>query len=298
MFRSRKTPFCALLSWLSIAWMVVAAAGCDGSDGSEDAPCDSGFTLRGDSCEDIDECAEGTAVCSGRATCSNLAGSYTCPCPIGWESSGSSCQLAPCKYRYQEGHGDLYVSWDPDDGLTTAIRSALEGSATERLYATHEVCIDVPRASYLETVELGGRPPGEVWDLIGVAEGAPFWYLPEVAIEARPWFGLASDPGDLGGVPIDSLEPALSLAVQVEGPPGGELSVWVSGGPDEIDFRLSTFADRATTSLITSSHGHFSWGFSRAGEYLVTVEVSGVRRDTGARVSSPPSVVRFVVEAQ
>jgi surface-anchored protein len=298
MLRFYKRTFRTLLPRLSIAWLLMAWIGCDDGGEGEDVRCDPGFTLRGGSCEDIDECAEGTAVCSGRAACSNLVGSYTCPCPTGWVSSGSSCQLQPCKYRYKQGHGDLYVSWAPSDGMTTAIRSALEGNETERLYPTYEVCIDVPRASYLETVDFGGRPPGVVWDQLGVVEGAPFWYLPEVAIEARPWFGLASDPGELGGVPVDALEPTLSLAVQVEGPPGGELSMWVSGGPDEIDFRLSTFASRATTSLITSSHAHFSWGFSLAGEYLVTVQVSGVRRDTGANVSSPPSLVRFVVEAQ
>lgn len=262
----------------------------------EDIPsCEPGFVERNGVCADLDECVETADACSGRATCVNREGGYDCMCPVGWESVGRSCQLAMCQLRYTQGHGDLYVTYSPQGGLDTALRAALGPGDGEQLYSPQQVCIDVPRVSYDEVVELGGRPPGPAWDPIGTAEGVPFWYLPEVAIEGRPWFGLASDPSELGGVSPDDFEPELSLEMRVEGPSDGQLSAWVAGAVDDVDFRLSTSANRRQTMMITGSHAHINWGFTRPGEYIVEVVVSGILRATGAKLSSPPRWLRFVV---
>lgn len=300
--RSAARPVDAAPHWrgfvraaLALSFLLCAACGDDVAPPAEPLACEAGFVERDGACADLDECVEVTGACSGRATCVNREGGYDCACPAGWESVDRACRLPACRVRYAQGHGDLYVSYRAADGLDTALRSALGPGDGEQLYPPHEVCIDVPRASYDEVVELGGRPPGAAWDPIGAAEGAPFWYLPEVAIEGRPWFGLASDPGALGGVSPDDFEPELSLEMRVEGPSEGQLSAWVAGAVDDVDFRLSTSADRRTTALITGSHAHLNWGFTRPGEYLVEVTVSGTLRATGARLTSPPRWLRFVV---
>lgn len=275
--------------------LVASLLGACGSDEPGVEPvCEAGFVEVGGVCQDLDECATGAHTCSGRATCVNREGSFSCACPPGWQNVGGSCQIAACKFRYQQGHGDLYVSWSEARGLSTALRTELSPGAGERLHATSEVCIDVPHASYDEVVELGGRPPEEEWAPLGVAAGEPFWYLPEIAIEGRPWFGVASDPGALGGVPVDQMGPMMSLAIQVDAPPGGALSMWVTGATGGASFLLSTASGLSSAEIITASHAHMSWGFTKPGEYLVDATVSGIRPG-GQRVTSAPSTLRFVV---
>jgi alpha-tubulin suppressor-like RCC1 family protein len=46
--------------------------------------CDDGFEPSGDSCVDIDECAEGTHTCHPSASCKNTSGGYDCTCPLGY----------------------------------------------------------------------------------------------------------------------------------------------------------------------------------------------------------------------
>jgi surface-anchored protein len=280
----------------AFATALLLLAGC--GDSGDDASCEAGYQDQGGSCVDRDECAEGTHTCTGNATCVNRPGAFSCACPAGWVSSGGGCLLSSCRYHYREGHGDLYVSWSEQDGLSTALRSELEPGTGEQLYATNDVCIDVPLVSYRELEELGGRPPGAEWDPIGVAEGEPFWYLPEVAMEGRPWFGLASEPSALGGVPIARFGPTLTLDVQVRPPPGGHLSMWTSGPVGDAYFQLSTVTGAARATLITGSHAHVSWGFTAPGEYLVDATVSGTRTDNGQTVTSASRLLRFVVHDQ
>jgi hypothetical protein len=42
-----------------------------------------GFTGDGKTCDDINECNDGTAVCDPNASCNNVPGSYTCTCKEG-----------------------------------------------------------------------------------------------------------------------------------------------------------------------------------------------------------------------
>lgn len=60
-----------------------------------------GFTCAGKVCSDIDECADGTARCASKATCTNQPGSFSCKCPPHFQdtkSDGSVCDpYASCK---------------------------------------------------------------------------------------------------------------------------------------------------------------------------------------------------------
>jgi surface-anchored protein len=279
----------------------LAVAGCgDNAEAPQEIPdleaCGTGYARTGDACIDVDECTAQTDNCSGRATCANTPGSFTCGCPAGWQLEGTGCALLPCKYQYEQGHGDLYLSWTRATGMSAAIRSELEPGRGEMLYPALDVCINIPRATYDEVVEFGGRPPGPEWDAIGIDESQPFWYLPEVAIEGRPWFGLASDQGQLGGVPIDEFTGNLMLTIAVEKPPASEFSMWVSSGTGDLpDFRFSTVTGALTTSLITGSHAHMNWAFTKPGEYLVEVSSAGTLSATGQIVTAAPQLLRFVV---
>jgi surface-anchored protein len=279
----------------ALAAALLFLVGCGDDEATGDDRCESGYQERGGVCADRDECAEGTHACTGNSTCVNRPGSYSCACPTGWESAGGGCQLAACSVRYREGHGDLYVSWTEAGGLSTALRAELVPDQGEQLYATSDVCIDVPVSSYHEIVDIGGRPAGEEWDPLGVPEGAPFWYLPEIAALGRPWFGLASDPGDLGGVPVERFGPSLTLAVKVTPPPGAHFSMWVSGPVGNALFLLSTVTGGDETTLITGSHAHVNWGFTKPGTYLVETTVSGTLTTTGQTLTSPTNLLRFDV---
>ncbi len=258
--------------------------------------CDAGFMKVGNACVDVDECTLDRDNCDVRAACSNTPGTFTCTCEDGWSGDGTQCEPTPCRFRYTAGHGDMYASWDPATGLAMSLRSELEPGMGERAYAPSEVCIDVPRSTYDEVVNLGGRPSGAGWDPIGVAEGEAFWFLSETPIDGTPWFGIASDLSPAGGVPIGVLDDYLTLSLAVTPPADAALSVWGSvSDPEAPPFLFSTAHRLLETQIITGSHGHVSWAFTRPGEYRVEAVIEGTRLDTGASVSSLPVTYRFVV---
>jgi hypothetical protein len=63
--------------------------------------CGAGYLLKNGTCEDIDECFEGTHQCHTTATCKNTAGTYDCECPLGY-SGGTAAGFA-CAPRIAVG---------------------------------------------------------------------------------------------------------------------------------------------------------------------------------------------------
>jgi surface-anchored protein len=203
---------------------------------------------------------------------------------------------APCTWDYVQGHGDVYASYDERTGLALALRSELEPGTGEQLYDPRQVCIHVPRTTYDEVASFGGRPPGPGWDAVGVAAGEAFWYLPEIAIDGVPWFGIASDPGRLGGIPVGVLDDSLTLSIRVTAPAGATFSAWGTvDDPEAPPFVFSTLTGLDTTTLVTSSHAHLSWGFTDPGEYEIEATVGGAVVATGDPITSAPAIYRFVV---
>ena len=49
------------------------------------------FLITFSSSSDVDECSSGTAVCSPKAICSNIIGSYNCNCLPGYSGDGKTC---------------------------------------------------------------------------------------------------------------------------------------------------------------------------------------------------------------
>ncbi|MGN6107627.1 MAG: choice-of-anchor M domain-containing protein [Kofleriaceae bacterium] len=283
---------------LAVLAVLAGAAGCGdnlGPAGDDVLDCPHGYVEQGETCVDLDECAADDP-CDPRATCTNTEGSFACTCPAGWTGDGTACAPEPCTYRYTEGHGDMYASWDESEGLRLGLRSALEPGSGELVYDPWKVCIVVPRSTYEEIVSWGGRPPGAGWDPIGVPAGQSFWYLSELAIDGTPWFGLASDPSAVGGVPGGVFGQTLALSLEVDPPAGAQLSVWSSvSDPEAPPFEISTAIGLSTMDMITGSHAHLNWAFTRPGEYFVRAVVSGTLVAGGER-ASPPAVYRFIVE--
>ncbi|XP_066982620.1 adhesion G protein-coupled receptor E1-like isoform X1 [Macrobrachium rosenbergii] len=58
--------------------------------------CPPGFAQNGSNCDDMDECAQGTAECSPQAACRNSVGSYSCSCNPPFEGDGRTCGFS-CK---------------------------------------------------------------------------------------------------------------------------------------------------------------------------------------------------------
>ena len=61
-------------------------------DSDGECACEAGFTLVGDACADVDECAD-PGTCALNAVCQNVVGSFTCSCPAGFIGDGiDSCE--------------------------------------------------------------------------------------------------------------------------------------------------------------------------------------------------------------
>ena len=73
-----------------------------------DCECIKGFVLNDKSvCDDFDECASGTHLCSENASCANTVGSFNCTCKTGFSGNGLSCLLSDrCAAGFHNCHAD------------------------------------------------------------------------------------------------------------------------------------------------------------------------------------------------
>lgn len=208
------------------------------------------------------------------------------------KDTGTSDSGSDCLRFYRSGHGDLYVDHSPESGPSLWLRSELEPGAGELLYDPHEPCIEVSRATFEMTSDFGGRPAGEQWDFLGVAAAQPFWYLPQEPRAGVPWLGLAAR-----AIPFE--HPAsegftLSL-VDVEAPPGGVFSIWISDVFGEPIPLLSTREGPWELHVASGAHVHVNWGFSVAGRYDLGFRVEGASNDGGAPETAS-ATFRFEVQ--
>jgi hypothetical protein len=66
-------------------------------DGARRCECRAGYRGDGQLCDDIDECADGTAGCDPNATCQNTPGAVSCACKPGFGGNGKLCLPSdPC----------------------------------------------------------------------------------------------------------------------------------------------------------------------------------------------------------
>ncbi|MBM4361321.1 MAG: choice-of-anchor M domain-containing protein, partial [Deltaproteobacteria bacterium] len=130
------------------------------------------------------------------------------------------------------------------------------------------------------------------WDAVGVAQGEAFWFLPQTALAAVPWFGIAPE-----GVPAATFE-ADQVEVVLVGtamPADASFASWSTGSFGAPSFLFATSAGIDSSKRIAASHDHVNWGFSRAGTYWLTFVARATRLSDGAPVVSPPATFRFEV---
>ncbi|MFO0745476.1 MAG: EGF domain-containing protein [Myxococcota bacterium] len=120
-------------------------ASCHNTAGSYTCQCHAGFTgdgrtcacatgteLVGTTCNDVNECATGSAGCASNATCTNTTGSFVCRCKDGFEGDGKTCTPSPCDPGYKSGPNNTCVDVDEcanntDDCSVNAVCSNTPG---------------------------------------------------------------------------------------------------------------------------------------------------------------------------
>ncbi len=89
--------------------------------------CGDGYREDGDSCVDIDECAEETDNCDEAAVCTNTEGSFTCECKDGYSGDGTSCtDIDECEDELDNCHDDATCTNTPG-GFTCECNNGYEG---------------------------------------------------------------------------------------------------------------------------------------------------------------------------
>ena len=186
---------------------------------------------------------------------------------------------------YTAGHGDIGLG--EGNGLELHVHlheGALINGASlddDEEFAPGAVTIAVPHASATE------RPAPAAWDFIGNPAGETFWVLPEshsvAEAQGAPFLGIGAEAVNTGVFVNDDI--TLSLT-GVSGP--GHFCLYQVELGSPVVYMAShdgiTDADAAVIALSTG-HGHFNFGFSSAGFYDVTLQISAVEATTGALVS-------------
>jgi surface-anchored protein len=150
-------------------------------------------------------------------------------------------------------------------------------------YEPGDVTILVPQTTFDFVATGGGRPSGSEWDLIGVAAGEGFWFLPQSNTGPGGAATLGTVFAGVGTEELSALEwsTPISIALQsVAGP--GHFSMWLDGFTPTFAISSADGIDGTDLlSVAAGGHEHYNWGFSAPGTYGVTVTVSGTHATDG-----------------
>jgi hypothetical protein len=124
------------------------------------------------------------------------------------------------------------------------------------------------------------RPAGQEWDFLGVAEGEPFWWFPQIRTGAAwPGFVVCGDCDpyfeDDPRVMAASTWKTLDLKrVRYRGRGKGNYALWSTGTFGELTVWMSTADGGITVQdkffVSSAGHAHAAMGFSDLGLYEVT----------------------------
>lgn len=198
-----------------------------------------------------------------------------------WIIAGLTLAFAAKSQEFiQSGHADIGIGYGNQHLELHVHRS----EPFEQEFAPGEAVFAVGPAAMVTS------PGGAFSPFLGQA-GTPVWILPTTENEQLPFLGFGTEEltaSDWSG------DITLSLKA-VSGP--GTFSVWKVGGFGTPDLKMSTVGGITASDrllLVPGSHGHFNVGFSAPGDYLVTLEASGLHRIDGLRTSDP-ATYRFQV---
>lgn len=172
---------------------------------------------------------------------------------------------------YTSGHADLGLGEGTELELHLHIHedSIVDGSALtdDTEFSPDAVTIWVPNSTRFS------RQIGAEWNLIGNNAGDDTWRLPESHTHGVPFLGIGAEEVTLGTF-VDN-ELTLTLT-GVSGP--GHFSLYTTDFGAPI-FSMSSFDgissdDSILLDLDIEDHAHFNFGFSQAGTYQISFEVS------------------------
>lgn len=199
----------------------------------------------------------------------------------------------------REGHVDLLVLYEEDEGLHLAV-AAGEHDHDEEAHGHEDDHGDEHNHEHesLEGVDIVAGPKavtvaqGELpWSTSG--QGNHFFYtFPQSEIEGLPFLGLNTE--ELDNAQFES-GPTLTLT-SVEGP-GIFFLYQVDAFGEALVHMNSTDSGDDTVTLLLGTHVHMNWAFSEPGDYALTFEISATLAG-GSPVVSEPQEVHFHIVGQ
>ncbi len=186
---------------------------------------------------------------------------------------------------YTDGHADIGVTGVPGN---YTMKIELDEIGT---FAPSQVVTRVPDGVRTTFASV----PSDI-SPTGLVAGQPgsIWILPQIQNELYPWPGLSLE--GIGGTGTGTFR-LLSASM----PAGGNFSLWSWGTFAPPNFWMTT-ADGInpvvgpgadTVNLNIGSHAHFNFGFTVAGIYDITMDVTGTRN--GVDFTTTPGTFRFAV---
>lgn len=212
-------------------------------------------------------------------------------------SAGLMLAVAPARADYEDvfssGHGDIGVTYDASVSPNTfeleahlGLDAVVNGTSPPPKfeYEPNELAVRVLSAI--------GRPAGPEWDFIGTASGNPFYFLSQSNIPGTPRFGFATEELN----PAEWTGPITWTLQGVSGP--GQVSLWqtsIFSTTPQVRWSSTTGVNAFQQGAI-GGHDDYSWGFSAAGTYDVTVGASLQHVSNGLVTGS--ATYRFLVGPQ
>lgn len=176
-------------------------------------------------------------------------------------------------YVWEDGHGDLEVSYMQGEWIWTLEQGKTPDSVVIKLGATSLLLVPD-----LADFEFLGEPD------------APVWIIPQSAQAGVPFMGIASETPS--GTFVDNMI-QLKLT-QLDGP--GQVFAWSVGETQvELDISSSDGLDTLDQIMVPApGHIHRNIGFTAPGTYRLSFVANAIRTDTGQPVESAP--IEILVE--
>jgi surface-anchored protein len=182
------------------------------------------------------------------------------------------------------GHTDLAIDYSPDaDAWDVHVGS----DSLEESYDADDVILQVKGEAKTKV------PTDSKFSFLGAA-GSPIWILPQAQDENLLYLGYGGDGIPPGVFVNDQVKVTLT---GVSGP-GNFFSYRVDGfGNPQVLFNTADGITASDVATVTSGgDAHLNWAFTKAGDYSITVEVSGTLVAGNSAVSSGPVTYSFIVE--
>jgi surface-anchored protein len=179
------------------------------------------------------------------------------------------------------GHVDVL---DVDYAAGSLTLNVLDGTGTTVVARPPaDVVFQVPAAAKITVPGTAG------WSFLG-ASGSTAWVLPQSSTAGLLWAGWNTTEVASGVLQNNSLTFKLT---SVSGPGAFSIYTVSAGTPTKLFDSSDGLPD--TRSVARNNHTHANWGFTAAGTYTATFEVTAKLSSTGATISTGAKAFTFTV---